>query len=243
MRQVALKMIPLHLAKAGEVFIARGIEVLSQIKGNYVARFLDHLQTAEHIILVYEFCEGGSLMKQIKNKAALDDELARRFIKQIAFTFLNSGQKGEKNLFIHRDIKPDNVMLHEGNVKLTDFDFAKKIIESAINKDDTNNTKNLGSIYYMSPQILTEKNYSSKTDVWSTGVTIYEALFLELPWRGDSVDELAQNIKSNHLVFKKKIEDDLKDLITKMLAYDEEKRFAWEEVYNHPALEFTEIEE
>jgi serine/threonine protein kinase len=133
--------------------------------------------------------------------------------------------------------------LHEGNVKLTDFDFAKKIIETAINKDDTNNTKNLGSIFYMSPQILTERNYSSKTDVWSTGVTIYEAMFLELPWRGDTVDELSQSIKSNPLVFKKKIEDDLKDLITNMLAFEEDKRFSWEQVYNHPALEFTEIEE
>ncbi len=144
--------------------------------------------------------------------------------------------------FMHRDIKPDNILFHNGNVKIADFGFAKTY--NALEKNVRNgHTQFIGTPYYMSPQILEDEKYSGKTDIWSTGFTLYEAIFLEMPWDGESPKELAKNIKKIPLKFKSGlIQSDLEALLRKMLTISEEERYTWENVYNDPALKYIELE-
>ena len=72
--------------------------------------------------------------------------------------------------FTKRDLKPDNILIHNGVIKIADFGFSR-VLENPM--EDAARYTNLGTPNYMSPQMLLEKNYSSKTDVWSLGVIFF----------------------------------------------------------------------
>jgi len=73
---------------------------------------------------------------------------------------------------IHRDIKPQNILILKGSPKLADFGFAKELVDD---KDIKQTGTNIGTLLYMAPQLIFEKNphYSIKCDVWSVGVLMY----------------------------------------------------------------------
>ena len=98
---------------------------------------------------------------------------------------------------IHRDIKPANFLIHNGVVKLSDFGFARVV-------DDLEEPlflTFLGSPLYMAPQILAREKFSSKCDVWSLGVTIYEILYGKTPYTASNPKELLENIRTKPLLF------------------------------------------
>ena len=87
----------------------------------------------------------------------------------------------EKNI-IHRDVKPANFLIHKGVIKIADFGFAR-VVDSV---EEEQIFTFLGSPLYMAPQILSKQKFSSKCDVWSLGVTIYEILYGRTPYTAKS---------------------------------------------------------
>ena len=100
------------------------------------------LKTPNNFYFVYEFCNGGTLETLLKKERHLAEEQALGILKQLveAFRVLN-----EYNI-MHRDVKPDNILFHNGVVKLGDFGFCK----SLANNNDMTSTM-LGSPIYMAP--------------------------------------------------------------------------------------------
>lgn len=100
------------------------------------------------------------------------------------------------NGIIHRDIKPENILVSNGKLKIADFGFAKVVLSSSqLNKT------NVGTPVYMSLQILKNQKYTSKCDVWSLGVVIYELLFGKLPFYGSTEGQLIKLIERDLLEF------------------------------------------
>ena len=99
------------------------------------------LRTANNYYLVYEYCNGGTLGDYIKSKKTLPEDEALRIFSQLrsAFEFLRS-QK-----ILHRDLKPTNILFHNGVVKVADFGFCKEML-----KDEMTQTM-VGSPIYMAP--------------------------------------------------------------------------------------------
>ena len=91
---------------------------------------------------------------------------------------------------IHRDLKTQNIFLTKNNIiKLGDFGIAKVL----------NNTRQkcksmVGTPYYLSPEIISNLDYSFKTDIWSLGIILYELCALKPPFDGDSIPALAMKI-------------------------------------------------
>jgi serine/threonine-protein kinase ULK/ATG1 len=83
------------------------------------------------------------------------------------------------NGMVHRDLKPSNILIHNHEVKIGDFGFSKLIEEGSELM-----TSVVGSPQYMSPQILEGVEYTSKTDVWSMGIVLYEMLYGKPPYEG-----------------------------------------------------------
>jgi len=78
---------------------------------------------------------------------------------------------------MHRDLKPENVLFNNGKVKLGDFGFCKGL------KPGEHMAKTmLGSPIYMAPEVLRGENYTTKADIWSLGVVLYEMLFGVCPY-------------------------------------------------------------
>lgn len=92
----------------------------------------------------------------------------------------------------------------------------------------------VGTPLYMSPEILNNQKYSSKTDVWSLGFIFYEVLFGKTPWTAKSPTELLKNINTQPLKFPSKVSKDVENLLVGMLGVKEINRFSWEEILKHP---------
>jgi serine/threonine-protein kinase ULK2 len=159
-----------------------------------VVRLYENLTSGRNIYLILEYCPGGDLTKFIRKTHHLSDMVARVFFVQLVdgLSFLHS-----RNV-IHRDIKPQNILLTESSaaatIKIADFGFAKHLTEAAMAQTPC------GTPLYMAPEIFQMKDYNEKADLWSLGCVYYEMLVGTTPFRGSSPKELYTNIQTKALV-------------------------------------------
>ena len=147
-----------------------------------------------------------------------------------------------KNRVAHRDLKLDNILLKKNekgqNIwKLIDYGVSKQLPNLSLEY-----TTFVGCICYIAPEILEEKPYTNKCDLWSLGIIIYCLCFLEPPYNGKTFFALKNQIKnSGKKVLKKIGNDDLDDLINKLLESDPNNRISWEEYFDHPFFKNNKI--
>ena len=117
-------MIPKSVFQANrklEQLAINEIKILSSLKNDHIVKFVETLKTPNNFYFVYEFCNGGTLDTLLSTKKILPEKEALNYLAQLldAFKELN------KNNVMHRDLKPDNIFLSDGMVKLGDFGFCK----------------------------------------------------------------------------------------------------------------------
>ena len=145
-----------------------------------------------------EYCNNLDLRKLIKykkeneNNILIDNKIIYSMVKDIC---LGIKEIHSKNI-IHRDLKPENIFISKDyRFKIGDFDFAKKLI----------GTKNaitmIGTSNYVAPEILQEKKYNKKIDIWSLGCIIYELCTLEQCFPQSLM--ITNNILSYFVIIKK----------------------------------------
>jgi serine/threonine protein kinase len=127
---------------------------------------------------------------------------------------------------LHRDIKPSNILFNNGVIKLADFGFCKLLAPN-----EMANTM-VGSPIYMAPEILKGSPYTTKADIWSFGVVLYECLYGFCPYEDKSIGRLIKMIDNKDLYFPPvpKISRELTDVIKKMLTVIPSKRISWQEL-------------
>jgi len=169
------------------------ISILGSFNHAHIVRMWDVFKTNSHIYLILEYCSGGDLQELIRGrkKGRLSERVARRLMSDLCMglQFLNSRE------VIHRDIKPQNLLLtnplppdevddpakdasavpeHDLSIpfqlKIADFGFARQLDASALAKTLC------GSPLYMAPEILGQKPYNSNADLWSTGTVLFEMI-------------------------------------------------------------------
>ena len=160
---------------------SKAIAVLSHpnIVKVYDISFGDRLQ-----YIVMEYIEGITLKEYIEQQGYINWKDAVHFLTQILRALQHAHDKG----IIHRDIKPQNIMLlQDGTIKVTDFGIArfsrgdtKTLTESAI-----------GSVHYISPEQARGEVTDDKADIYSVGVVLYEMLTGQLPFQSDSAVSVA----------------------------------------------------
>ncbi len=139
--------------------------------------------------IVMELIDGMTLKQFMDRKGALTHKEAVHFTTQILKALQHAHEKG----IIHRDIKPHNVMLlRDGTIKVTDFGIARFVATQG-----TLNNEALGSVHYISPEQAKGGHIDTRTDIYSTGVMLYEMLTGRLPYEGDTPVSIAvQHINS-----------------------------------------------
>jgi serine/threonine-protein kinase ULK/ATG1 len=167
------------------------INILSNLEScPHIIKYFDMLKTVNNFYFVYEYCNGGTLEKLLKEKGSLSERQAIAYFAQIveAFRVLN------KNNIMHRDLKPENLLLHDGIIKLADFGFCKPLE----NEDEISKTM-LGSPIYMAPEILKGESYSIKSDIWSLGVVLFRMLYGYCPFESNNIGKLIMAIDQEDL--------------------------------------------
>ena len=137
--------------------------------------------------IAMDFVEGNSLDKHMQE----DDLLEQKTVIEIAIQVADALTYAHKQKVIHRDIKPANIIYNaeNHNVKVTDFGIA-----SLTDDSKTRTGTILGSPSYMSPEQISGKKVSGKTDQFSLGITMYQLLSGRLPFDGDSMANLMYQI-------------------------------------------------
>jgi serine/threonine protein kinase/WD40 repeat protein/predicted nucleic acid-binding Zn-ribbon protein len=167
-REVAIKIIlPEH---ANQPEFIRGFEseaqIVARLEHPYIIPLFDYWRDPEGAFLVMRFLRGGSLTKRLKN-GAIPLEDCIRMVEQIASALSTAHRNG----VVHRDLKPDNILLdEEGNAFLTDFGISKLVGKDSTSEDIS------GSLRYIAPEQLRAEPPSTSVDIYSLGLMIFEML-------------------------------------------------------------------
>ncbi|WP_300262952.1 Stk1 family PASTA domain-containing Ser/Thr kinase, partial [Clostridium sp.] len=172
--------------------------------------------------IVMEYVEGKTLKDIIKEKGALSYEVAI----SIGIKVAKALECAHKNGIIHRDVKPQNILVtEEGVVKVTDFGIAKSMDSSTI--AHTNSV--MGSAHYFSPEQAKGTYTDYRTDLYSLGIVLYEMVTGVVPFNGDSpVTVAVKHIQEKAIPPKninQNIPNSLNDLIMKAMEKDPVNRY------------------
>jgi serine/threonine protein kinase len=141
-----------------------------------------------NLYIVMDFADGGDLSDLIKNRR--NRLMSEKQVINIAVQISLAMKHVHDRKILHRDLKSGNIFLTKsGVVKLGDFGIARVLR----NTGELASTQ-IGTPYFMSPEILQSKRYNSKTDVWSLGCVFFELAALKVPFNGSSMKALVNNI-------------------------------------------------
>ncbi len=185
-RFVAVKILKAELSN-DEEFVARfKREATSIARLSHTNIVNIHDVGAENNInfIVMEYINGKTLKQLIKGNARLTSQNALDISLQIAKAL----QCAHINNIIHRDIKPDNIMVDEDNiVKVMDFGIAKVIGSITV----TNSSKVMGTVHYFSPEQAKGNFIDCRTDIYSLGIVMYEMITGQVPYNAESAISIA----------------------------------------------------
>jgi non-specific serine/threonine protein kinase len=143
----------------------------------------------DHFIAT-EFVDGVTLRQRMTRVEPALDEILR-----IGIQVTSALAAAEAAGLVHRDIKPDNIMIRrDGYVKLLDFGLARTARQAPPDVKKTDPFIVRGTVFYMSPEQLRGKPLDSRSDIWSVGVVLYELISGRLPFEGDSSSDIAAHV-------------------------------------------------
>ena len=171
--------------------------------------------------IVMELVEGITLKEYIQKKG----RLTQKEVIGIAMQVCSGIDAAHSNNIVHRDIKPQNIIISkEGKVKVTDFGIAKATSSNTIS------TNVMGSVHYTSPEQARGGFSDAKSDIYSLGITMYEMITGQLPFDGDSTVSIALKHLQEDIVPPSEIVDDipysLEQIILKCTQKSPDRRYA-----------------
>ena len=173
--------------------------------------------------IVMEYIEGKQLKQLLKKRGKLTLNEVVDIMSQVT----DGMSAAHDSYIIHRDIKPQNIMILEnGLIKITDFGIAMALNSTQLTQ--TNSV--MGSVHYLPPEQASGKGATIQSDVYSMGILMYELLTGELPFRGDNAVEIAlKQIKEPVPSVRSKIESipqSIENIILKATAKNPKNRYA-----------------
>ena len=227
-RTVALKVLSPRLARNNEFVqqFLREARSAGRLSHPNIVAAIDVGESQGFYYFAMEFVDGETVAKLLARGGPLPEERALRIAADVARALDHAYQKG----LIHRDIKPDNIMFtSDGRVRVTDFGLAKAIGKGT--PEDTDDERFMGTPAYVAPeQIRSEPDIDCRADIFSLGVTLFQMLTGELPFRGANPMAVAAAVVSEPLPPLRRLQPDLSPatvrVVEKMTAKDPAQRYA-----------------
>ncbi|MDO4488753.1 MAG: protein kinase [Eubacteriales bacterium] len=220
-RNVALKMLKDEFANDEEYihnFMTEAKTSACFVNRNVVCTY-DVIDDGDVHCMIMEFVEGTTLKYYIRNKTSLTNEETIQIALQTAEGLAEAHKAG----VIHRDVKPQNIIISkDGLVKVADFGIAKPTEEEK--EGDV-----LGSVHYISPEQAAKGKVDNRSDIYSLGITMYEMITGKLPFDSEKTDEVLDAHMGGAVVppniYKKDIYPALEAIILKCIRKDPEERY------------------
>jgi NIMA (never in mitosis gene a)-related kinase len=179
-----------HLKKQEQDSAKKEVDVLRKMKHSNITEFFESFIENSKLYIVMEHADAGDLSAAInRRKTGMqywpEDEVMRIFV-QICLALKHV----HNHNVLHRDLKSQNIFLtSKGIVKLGDFGIAK-----VLDNYEAIAQTQIGTPYYLSPEICDSQPYGRPSDIWALGVVLYELLALELPFQASSLPALVVKI-------------------------------------------------
>lgn len=217
--------------------LRKEIDLMKELDHPNMIKLFATFEDSRCFSLVMEVCAGGELLERIVQGGQFSEGQCAAIMAQIfrACHYLHT-----RACLVHRDLKLENFLLSNDEeitknnnfLKMIDFGEAK-----ALNDDDAPLTTRVGTPFYVAPEVL-RGSYNEKADLWSAGVIMFMLLGGYPPFPGGNPDEVTKNVMTGQFEFHDEvwsdISEDAKDLITKLLTMDPEKRLSAKAALAHP---------
>ncbi|NXY21463.1 NEK4 kinase, partial [Atrichornis clamosus] len=232
-KQYVIKKLNLKSASSRERRAAeQEAQLLSQLRHPNIVTYRESWQGDDgHLYIVMGFCEGGDLyhkLKEQKGKLLPENQVVEWFVQiAMALQYLH-----EKHI-LHRDLKTQNIFLTRTNIiKVGDLGIAR-VLE---NQYDMASTL-IGTPYYMSPELFSNKPYNYKSDVWALGCCVYEMATLKHAFNAKDMNSLAYRIIEGKLPsMPKDYSPQLVAIIQTMLSKKPEERPSVKSILRQPYI-------
>ncbi|XP_064094550.1 serine/threonine-protein kinase unc-51-like isoform X4 [Macrobrachium nipponense] len=216
---------------------------LTELHHENVVALLDCKETANHVFLVMEYCNGGDLADYLHAKGTLSEDTIRFFLRQLAESMRALYGKG----IVHRDLKPQNILLahagkpnpapHHITLKIADFGFARFL------QDGVMAATLCGSPMYMAPEVIMSIQYDAKADLWSLGTIVFQCLVGKAPFQAQTPQALKQFYEKNANLAPRippGTSSELVDLLMGLLKRNAKDRMEFETFFNHPFIRMAD---
>ena len=192
----------------------------------------DYFDTENEYIIIMELCDNNLFSELVKTKNGFNE----KEIKEILLQLNNVFKIMNENNIAHRDIKLNNILIKYLNEKHTKYKvlLSDYGVSNQLNSMTGRYKTYTGAHIIMAPEILEGEEYNNKCDLWSLGVIIYQLYTKKIPYSGQFDKIILNQIKKLGQSVLDVIKDKtLKDLLSKLLVKEPEKRISWKEYFDH----------
>lgn len=232
-RQVALKVLhPIFSKNLKNIErLKQEAQTLAQLKHPNIIHIYEFIDEPDVKGIVTEYIEGQTLAQFLDQHSAVSPEISAVIITDI----LSALEHAHSKRIIHRDIKPQNIIISaEGQVKLADFSIAKIMDKECL----TLTGQLIGSPFFMSPEQANGEKVDERSDIFTTGILLYNLITGRLPFVDEDQKVILKKILETSFERPRKlnpeISEKLETIVLKALSKDKEKRYqkAWEFRYD-----------
>ena len=222
----------------GEVQVMMGLDHPNLVKLHEVIKSRE----SGKLLMVMEYCEAGPLVKagQLSPDRRMPEVIAQYYFKHVVDGLLYLHKEG----IVHGDIKPENMLLAgDGNVKISDFGESQIL---GTEPERSKLSRTLGTPAFLAPEICAGEEYDGfAADIWALGVSLYSFVYGDMPFKGDSLIDLYDDIVEKDVPFPEDVplSIGLQDLMMRLLSKNPEKRITIEQVAEHPWVQDQELDQ
>ncbi len=180
-RPVALKLLHPDLARSlGAERFLREIRTAARLQHPHILSVHDSGETDGLLWFAMPYIEGESLRRRLERERQLPLDDALRIAREVADGLDYAHRHG----VVHRDVKPENILLTEGHALVADFGISRALTSEALGERITESGMTVGTPAYMSPEQAAGETVDARTDVYALGAVLYEMLAGEPPFTG-----------------------------------------------------------
>lgn len=231
-KQYVMKKVDLSKASDKERKAAeQEAKLLSQLRHPNIVSYRESFQDDQGFLyIVMNFCEGGDLYTKLKSQVKECQMLKETQVVEWFVQITMALQYMHERHVLHRDLKTQNIFLTKSNIiKVGDLGIAR-VLESASDMASTL----IGTPYYMSPELFTNKPYNHKSDVWALGCCVYEMCTLRHAFNAKDMSSLVYKIlKGKFPPLPSNYSPDLCSIVHSMLEQDPQKRPSAQRLLRH----------
>ena len=208
------------------------LEIMKQCECENSVKIYDYFDTEENFIIIMELCDNNLFRELAKTKNGFNSKQIKQILSQLNNVFKLMNQ----HKIAHRDIKLNNILVKYLNKEKTLFKvlLSDYGVSNQINTMTGKYMTHAGTQIIMAPEILNGEKYNNKCDLWSLGVNIYQLYTKRPPYSGRYDKVILEEIdKNGHKVLEIIKDKILKDLLSKLLVKEPNKRISWNEYFAH----------